>query len=87
MKPVTLLIVGAGGRGTGYARYAAEFPEQAKVVGVAEPRDAYRRRIAADHDIPAENAFTDWTQAAEREPGQEPPVAGPQGASVSRTPC
>jgi len=67
MPPVTLLIVGAGSRGFGYARYAREFPDEAKVVAVAEPREAYRRRLAEEYDVPAENVFADWTQAAARE--------------------
>lgn len=66
MRPVKLLIIGAGGRGTGYARYAEAYPDQAKVVGVAEPRDYYRERIVQVHDVPAENVFTDWKDASER---------------------
>ncbi len=67
MKPVTLLIIGAGGRGSGYATFAAEHPDLAKVVGVAEPRDFYRNRLVEAHNIPSENVFTDWRAAAERE--------------------
>ena len=67
MKPVSLLVVGAGGRGTGYAGYAAEYGDLARVVGVAEPRDFYRSRLVETHDIPAENVFTDWRQAAQRD--------------------
>jgi predicted dehydrogenase len=66
MPPVTLLVIGAGVRGAGYAEYALAYPDQVKIVGVAEP-DAYRReRMAARHAIPAANVFTDWTQAAGR---------------------
>jgi predicted dehydrogenase len=64
MEPVKLLIVGAGGRGTTYAGFAAAFPERAKVVGVAEPRDAYRERLVREHAIPPDQVFTDWRQAA-----------------------
>ncbi len=67
MNPVKLLIIGAGGRGGGYATYAAEHPDLAKVVGVAEPRDFYRNRLVEIHSIPSGNVFTDWRQAAERE--------------------
>jgi len=66
MAPVTLIIVGAGGRGSGYATYAASHPERAKVVGVAEPRDHYRSRIAENHAIPPEDVFTDWKAIAKR---------------------
>lgn len=63
--PVSLLIVGAGGRGAGYAAYAKDRPEEARVVGVAEPRDPYREALAREHAIPAEGLFTDWRAAAE----------------------
>ncbi len=66
MKPVTVAIMGAGGRGTGYAAFAKERPDQMKVVGVAEPRDAYRQRMVEQHAIPPENTFTDWKQAARK---------------------
>ncbi len=65
-KVATLIIVGAGDRGTMYAQCAADHP-RVKVVGVAEPREFYRDRIAKMHDIPAENVFTDWQPMAQRE--------------------
>lgn len=67
MKPVELVIVGAGDRGTVYASYASENPDLAKVVGVAEPRDFYRQRMVEKHDIPPENVFTDWKDLSKRE--------------------
>ena len=66
MPPVTLVIVGAGGRGTGYASYAAKYPEEAKVVGVAEPRDYYRDNLVRLHAIPTKNVFTDWRALTRR---------------------
>ncbi len=66
MKPVKLLILGAGSRGSTYATYAGEHPDRAQVVGVAEPREYYRERMVETHDIPRENVFTDWKDAAER---------------------
>lgn len=65
--PVKLLIVGAGSRGTGFAGYAAKYPDQAVVVGVAEPREFYRSRLAEAHQIPEANVFDDWQPAAEQE--------------------
>jgi predicted dehydrogenase len=67
VNPVTILVIGAGARGTGYATYATKHPDLAKVVGVAEPREFYRNQLAETHDIPAENVFTDWQLAAKRE--------------------
>ncbi len=66
MKPVELLIVGAGSRGTIYAEYAIEHPELARVVGVAEPRAFFRARIAEKHHLSPEHAVTDWRQLAKR---------------------
>ena len=66
MSTPTLIVAGAGGRGTSYANYIAKHPEQGKVVGVAEPIDFRRNRIIEKHGIPAEKAFTDWVDMAKR---------------------
>ena len=60
MPPVTFLIIGAGQRGQVYAEYARLHPDEARVVGVAEPRDAYRTRLAEAHAVPQENVVADW---------------------------
>jgi len=67
MRPVEIVIVGAGDRGNVYASYAIEHPDLVKVVGVAEPRDFHRQRMVKEHGIPPENVFTDWKDLAERE--------------------
>ena len=64
MAPIKVIIAGAGGRGTGYAQYVKLFPERMKVVGVAEPRDFYRNRLAEEYNIPAEHVFLDWEAMA-----------------------
>lgn len=66
MTQVELLVIGAGSRGATYARYALLHPEAARVVGVAEPREFYRRQVAEQHLVPPENVATDWRQLAER---------------------
>src|SRR5690349_12518075 len=66
MKPVKLLIVGAGSRGTGYAAYALEYPEEARVVAVAEPREFFRKRMAQKHQIEPANVVEDWRELAQR---------------------
>ena len=66
MKQVTLIIAGAGGRGSSYARHATK-SGMGKVIGVADPREFYRERQASDHGIPKENVFTDWKDMAARE--------------------
>ncbi len=66
MHPVQLIVVGGGSRGTGYAGYALEHPDQVRIVGVAEPRDFYRDRIATQHGITPDCVFTDWREIAAR---------------------
>jgi len=64
MKAVRLLIIGAGSRGTTYASLAR--PNEARVVGVAEPRDAWRERMAEAHAVPPANVTRDWHELASR---------------------
>jgi predicted dehydrogenase len=66
MAPVSVVVVGAGARGTGYARWARRHPDRASVVAVAEPREVRRARFAAEHGIAAGNAVADWRQLAGR---------------------
>ena len=50
MKPITAIVLGAGQRGANvYAAYARNFPNELKIVGVAEPRADRRAAFAADH--------------------------------------
>lgn len=65
-KQIELLIIGAGSRGSAYARFAKDNPERVKIVGVAEPDEVRRTMIRDAHSIPDENVFTDWREAAER---------------------
>ncbi|OGV46449.1 MAG: oxidoreductase [Lentisphaerae bacterium GWF2_44_16] len=67
MKKVKLIIVGAGGRGSGYARFAEQYPERMEVVGVAEPREHYRNEMAKTYNIPGKNVFSDWKEITKRE--------------------
>ena len=66
MDPISMIVIGAGGRGQVYASYAAANPERARVVGVAEPRDHWRELIVSAHAVPAGNVFLDWREAASR---------------------
>ncbi|XP_005099970.1 putative oxidoreductase YteT [Aplysia californica] len=66
-EPLTCMIVGAGSRGTAYSRYSVLFPEQLKVVGLAEPHEGRRNKLLKLGTVPPENVFTDWHDAAKRE--------------------
>ena len=80
MKQVTVIIIGAGSRGRGYASFAEKLPDRLKVVGVAEPREWYRNDVVERHQIPAENVFTDWQEAAARERFADAVVVATQDA-------
>lgn len=67
MRPVTLLILGAGHRGASFARLTAKTIPTSRVVAVAEPREEHRRRLAALHDVADEQAFDDWAAALGRD--------------------
>ncbi|KAL7419291.1 hypothetical protein Q5752_006128 [Cryptotrichosporon argae] len=63
---VSMIIVGAGGRGQVYASYALAHPDEARVVGVAEPRAHRRKVLSRAHHIPAENQWEDWKELVAR---------------------
>ncbi len=65
-RPITAITLGAGARGNIYGNYALEYPEQIRIVGVAEPIPIRRERHVRDHGIPDEAAFTTWEHVFER---------------------
>lgn len=57
-RPVNVIVLGAGGRGwNAYSPYGLQFPDEFKVVGVAEPIPYRRERISKAFNIPPENQF------------------------------
>ena len=69
MRPVELVMVGAGNRGyLAYGAFAERNPEEAKFVAVVEPDDARRARFAKAHGILAERQFRSWEDIAGRSP-------------------
>jgi predicted dehydrogenase len=67
MPAVSLVVIGAGNRGTGYGRWVLANPARARVVAVAEPRQVRRDRFAAAHSIGTADAVEDWRQLAARD--------------------
>jgi len=59
-KSVTVLVVGAGSRGSIYADWIRHMGKRAKVVAVAEPRDDRRELFVRQNQVPARNVFRDW---------------------------
>jgi predicted dehydrogenase len=69
MRPVELVMVGAGNRGyLAYGTFAKRNPDEARFVAVVEPDDARRARFADAHLIPAERQFRSWEDIAGRPP-------------------
>ena len=62
MKPITAIILGAGSRGTTYAAYAKEYPEQLRIVAIAEPRRERLDQLADEIHVPQENRFSSWQE-------------------------
>lgn len=60
MTAIETIIVGAGGRGKAYSKFALAYPQELRVVGVAEPDPQKRGSLARDHDIPPDMAFENW---------------------------
>lgn len=58
MKPVQVVMLGAGGRGYhAYGSWILAHPDQVRVVAVAEPDAARRERFARAHGLPPERVF------------------------------
>jgi len=70
-RPVSVILIGAGHRGSIYADYATKSPREMRVVGVADPNPKRRARIADVHGIPPERCFSDWKGVFEPGPGHE----------------
>src|SRR5439155_446901 len=82
MRPVELVMVGAGNRGyLAYGAFAERNPGEAKFVAVVEPDDARRDRFAAAHRIPHERRFRAWEEIA----GRPPLAPGLINATLERT--
>lgn len=65
-KAITAITLGAGNRGTVYGNFAAEFPDEMKIVGVAEPIKFRNDKYAATHNLSDENRFDTWERVFER---------------------
>ncbi|MBU1012649.1 MAG: Gfo/Idh/MocA family oxidoreductase [Bacteroidetes bacterium] len=59
-KAVTAITLGAGSRGNVYGNFAAAFPNELDIVGVAEPIPIRNERYSKKHNIPDKNRFVTW---------------------------
>jgi predicted dehydrogenase len=62
--PVTLAMLGAGSRGSTYAGFAERYPDRARVVAVADPREDRRDALAGRLEVAADRRFADWRDLA-----------------------
>ena len=63
MKTVTAVVIGAGERGAGtYAPFSLAYPEEVRIVGVAEPDDTKRRDFQALYGLPDEACFVGYKE-------------------------
>jgi len=65
-EPITVITLGAGGRGNVYGNYGIQFPKELNIVGVAEPIPIRNERYAQKHNIADENRFVTWEHVFER---------------------
>lgn len=65
-KTVTAITLGAGNRGNVYGGYAKKFPNDLKIIGVAEPNGFRNDKYAKTHNIVAENRFNTWEDVFKR---------------------
>jgi len=64
--PVTAITIGAGSRGNVYGNYAAKFPNELNIIGVAEPIEIRNDRYAKKHNISKKNRFDTWERIFEQ---------------------
>lgn len=65
-KPVTVIIIGAGGRGNAYATYAKRFPSAMRIVGVSDINESRRKKMADAFSVKKENQFGDFSEVFKR---------------------
>ncbi len=58
--PKKVILIGAGGRGLTYTTEMLKYPEDYRVVAVAEPVQARRENIQKLHNIPDDMCFASW---------------------------
>ncbi len=62
-EPVTVMILGAGHRGTIYAEYAKRFPREMRVVAVADHNPNRLQTMSDAHGVPPAQRFKTWQDA------------------------
>jgi predicted dehydrogenase len=66
-RPVSVILIGAGHRGSIYADYAKKNPGELKIVSVADPNIYRSQRMARIHKIPSAHCFESWEEVFKKE--------------------
>jgi len=61
-KPLTCVLIGAGNRGWSLSAYAAQFPDQLKIIAIAEPVKIRQEKFKKAFNIDDANIFSSWEQ-------------------------
>lgn len=62
MKQISVIIVGAGNRGSRYAEIMSQLPDKYKVVAVADPAKGHRDYVQRLHNIPDSACYETWQE-------------------------
>jgi predicted dehydrogenase len=63
MKPMTAILIGAGDRGVrAYGPYALDYPNELKIIAVAEPNRERRTKFQRKHQISNEHCYESWEE-------------------------
>ena len=62
-RPVRVILIGAGHRGSIYAGFALRFPNEMRVVAVADSNLKRLNRLADAHELPPESRHEKWESA------------------------
>ncbi len=65
-RPITAIVIGAGGRGNTYASYAPGHRDEWRIVGVAEPIEHRNARMGDAHGVPQAHRFATWQHVFDR---------------------
>lgn len=63
---VSAVVIGAGNRALTYASYALDHPDELEIVGVADPNDTRRRKVAETFGLSPERCFNTAQEVADR---------------------
>lgn len=64
MKKLTAIVAGYGSRGSRYASFALEHPEQLEIVAVADPNPTRQKTAKELHSLDDSMVFDSWEQLA-----------------------